>query len=331
MVFLSYAREDQDQILYIYNYLKQEKLDPWIDIKQIEPGQIWENEIRKAMLESDIVLIFISKNSIRKVGYLVEELNLAKKVLDSMAPGKVNVLPVRLSNCKIPREFSNIQSWDFFSNRNLEALSLAIKKMISESKKSHNSTSKSNESTNSHQKPLDRIKVIKLTLDQAIKGCTLQFNVTSEEPCFNCDQNGYIKLTRCPHCLGTKKIKQRKKVRLNVHPGTYDGKQEIIRNVLPGDSTKNWSKDILIKYKIYPDDFFSFKGPDVECTIYVPVAKLRNGGKIKVKTIYGDTETIKLPAGTFTGTTFRLLDRGFKTKDRNGHQYVKIIHDNQTL
>ena len=53
-IFISYAREDRDVARKLYNRLKQEGFNPWLDQENIVPGQDWEKEIRKAIKEADI-------------------------------------------------------------------------------------------------------------------------------------------------------------------------------------------------------------------------------------------------------------------------------------
>ncbi len=44
-VFISYAKEDYETALKLYNDLKQVGVTPWLDKKDLLPGANWENRI----------------------------------------------------------------------------------------------------------------------------------------------------------------------------------------------------------------------------------------------------------------------------------------------
>jgi TIR domain len=74
-VFLCHASEDKAAVLDIYDRLRALGDKPWVDKKDLLPGQLWEEEIPKAIRVSDFIPIFLSKNSIPKQGYVQTELN----------------------------------------------------------------------------------------------------------------------------------------------------------------------------------------------------------------------------------------------------------------
>ena len=48
----------------VYARLKAEGFEPWLDEKDLIPGQLWEKEIPKALNASALVLIFFSRKSL---------------------------------------------------------------------------------------------------------------------------------------------------------------------------------------------------------------------------------------------------------------------------
>jgi hypothetical protein len=66
-VFISYAREDQQAAMRLYNEIKSSGLNPWIDRKRILPGQKWEKEIEKAIKNSAYFIPLFSSNSVQKL------------------------------------------------------------------------------------------------------------------------------------------------------------------------------------------------------------------------------------------------------------------------
>ena len=73
-VFLSYAKEDKDFVLECYEELKRKNFNPWMDEHDLLPGQAWDECIKANMQDTDVVLVFMSSDSVSKVGYVQREL-----------------------------------------------------------------------------------------------------------------------------------------------------------------------------------------------------------------------------------------------------------------
>jgi hypothetical protein len=69
-IFLCHASEDKPKIRSLYSRLKEDGRNVWLDEEKLLPGQEWDLEIRKAIKDSAIVLVCLSKNSITKEGYV---------------------------------------------------------------------------------------------------------------------------------------------------------------------------------------------------------------------------------------------------------------------
>ena len=55
-VFLSYAHVDRDRVLPLYKKLKRAGLDPWLDEKDLYPGQPWRETVLNAIEDADFVI-----------------------------------------------------------------------------------------------------------------------------------------------------------------------------------------------------------------------------------------------------------------------------------
>ena len=55
-IFLAHANEDKGEIINLYNQLKTAGYNPWLDKKNLMPGQNWRNEIPNAIRHSDIFI-----------------------------------------------------------------------------------------------------------------------------------------------------------------------------------------------------------------------------------------------------------------------------------
>ena len=67
-IFISYAKEDSEKAIKLYNELNsQEGLKPWIDKKSLLGRQKWKIAIGKAIRESRFFIALLSSNSVNKM------------------------------------------------------------------------------------------------------------------------------------------------------------------------------------------------------------------------------------------------------------------------
>ena len=133
-IFLAHAREDKPQIRDLYKQLKDHGFDPWLDEIDLMPGQIWKEEIPKAILEAGVFLACLSERSVSKVGYVQSEFRRALSAFGERPPGSIFLIPVRLDECEVPdlqlpdlgRSLKDIQWVDLFVDGGLDRLLQAI-------------------------------------------------------------------------------------------------------------------------------------------------------------------------------------------------------------
>ena len=131
-IFLCHASEDKKKVLDVYKRLKQEGFKPWLDKEDLLPGQYWDIEIPKAIKASDFILIFFSKISVFKRGYVQKEFKLALNVLEEIPDGQFFVIPVRVDECNVPERFQRLQYCDLFESSGIEQI---VKAILTESTK----------------------------------------------------------------------------------------------------------------------------------------------------------------------------------------------------
>jgi hypothetical protein len=125
-IFLCHASEDKPAVTAIYDRLKALGYKPWLDKRDLLPGQRWRSEIPKAIRASDYILIFLSKTSVAKRGYVQNEFKLALQVLDEIPEGTIYAIPVRLDECPIPDQFSDLHWCNLFEADGFEYLLRAL-------------------------------------------------------------------------------------------------------------------------------------------------------------------------------------------------------------
>lgn len=125
-VFISYAREDAAMAERLYTYLSEAGYKPWMDTKDILPGELWVNSIQTAIQNSDFFLACLSTNSVDKRGMLQKEIKSALDTWEGMLEGDIYLIPVRLDDCAVPERLSNFQWVDLFEENGWSLLSKAL-------------------------------------------------------------------------------------------------------------------------------------------------------------------------------------------------------------
>lgn len=114
-VFISYVREDFDQALALYESLEAAGLQPWLDAKKLLPGQNWRGCVERAIDTCDFFVACFSSKSVRKRGQFPYEVRYALRTADRMPLDDAFLMPVRLSDCKMPSRIAwNMQTLDLF-------------------------------------------------------------------------------------------------------------------------------------------------------------------------------------------------------------------------
>ncbi len=111
-IFLSYAYEDREKVIEISKELTKAGFDSWMDVQNLMPGQAWDIEIRKALEESKFIILFLSRNSLRKEGYLQKEIKSALRLAENKPEGTIFIIPIRLESIEIPNYLKHIQVLD---------------------------------------------------------------------------------------------------------------------------------------------------------------------------------------------------------------------------
>jgi hypothetical protein len=103
-VFLCHASEDKTVVREMERRLRQDGFEPWLDEKQLLPGDDWDLKIRQAVRRSEAVIVCLSKSSVTKEGYIQRELHRALEVAEEKPEGTVFIIPVKLEDCEIPEQ-----------------------------------------------------------------------------------------------------------------------------------------------------------------------------------------------------------------------------------
>ena len=126
-VFLCHAVENKPIVGVLFERLKADGFDPWLDTDSLLPGMNWDLEIQKAMRASDAVIVCLSNASIQKEGYVQKEIKTAQRILDEKPEGTIFLLPVQLEDCEIPFSLRDVQWARYYEPDGYEKIVKALK------------------------------------------------------------------------------------------------------------------------------------------------------------------------------------------------------------
>lgn len=89
----------------------------------------------------------------------------------------------------------------------------------------------------------------------------------------------------------------------------------------PGGGTPG---DLIVRFKVRDDRFFTREGLNLVCEVPINVAQAMLGTKIRVRTVDNKKIVLKVPAGTQSGTTFRIKGQGVEKGEMAGDQLVRV-------
>lgn len=136
-IFLCHSSTDKPPIRKLYERLKGDGFNVWLDEEDILPGQDWEIEITKAVRISDVVIICLSHNSITKSGYIQKEIKFALSVSEEKPEGIIFIIPARIEDCGVPDRLKRWQWVDLFKPNGYERLLLSLKANLSQRDKAN--------------------------------------------------------------------------------------------------------------------------------------------------------------------------------------------------
>ncbi|MCS5689925.1 MAG: DnaJ domain-containing protein [Acidimicrobiales bacterium] len=124
--------------------------------------------------------------------------------------------------------------------------------------------------------------------------------------------------------LGADSEGGQRQAKVRIPAGVDDGQR--IRLAAKGGTGRNGGPngDLFVVVEIAPDSMFGRKGRHLTIAVPVTFPEAALGSEIKIPTYDHSTVTLKVPAGTKSGTTFRVKGRGISTPKATGDLLVTI-------
>jgi molecular chaperone DnaJ len=127
--------------------------------------------------------------------------------------------------------------------------------------------------------------------------------------CANCQGKGQIIKSPCQTCRGAGRVEKEKTIEIKVPAGVETGSRLRVTGEGEAGVGGGPSGDLYIVLHIKEHEHFERQGADLYSVVPVSFAQAALGAEIKVKTLDGEEE-LKVPAGTQTGTVFRVKGKG---------------------
>lgn len=216
-----------------------------------------------------------------------------------------------------------------------------------------------------HQPGSDLRTDLTITLEQAAEGLEKELKVRRRVACEKCEGQGGFDKQTCPTCGGQGAVRQAQRtpfgtfattvacpdckgsgesfgklcddcdgagvvmdtqrIKVEIPTGVEDGMR--LRVAGEGDAGLRGAPagDLYVFISIKEHDYFVRDGEDLRLDIPISFVQAALGDDIDVPTLFGKAK-LKIPAGTQTGTTFRLKGKGMPVlhHSSNGDQLVTV-------
>ncbi len=135
------------------------------------------------------------------------------------------------------------------------------------------------------------------------------------ETCPMCGGRQLIYDEACPTCHGSGRGTSARTIQARIPAGVKDGQKIRIRGKGAAGENGGPAGDLFVTVKVSPHRLFGRKGDNLTLDVPVSFDELALGAEIKVPTLGGGPVTLKVPAGTPNGRTFRVRGKGAPRSD----------------
>jgi molecular chaperone DnaJ len=146
------------------------------------------------------------------------------------------------------------------------------------------------------------------------------------QTCPRCEGSGRIVETPCPTCRGTGAERRTRRLQVKVPAGVKDrARIKLAGKGEPGGAGVP-PGDLYVRVRVERDRVFGRKGDDLTLELPVTYPEAALGSQVQVPTLNGPV-TLKVPAGTPSGKTFRIKGKGAPKRGGHGDLLVTVNVD----
>jgi molecular chaperone DnaJ len=146
------------------------------------------------------------------------------------------------------------------------------------------------------------------------------------QTCPHCGGTGRIIETPCPTCNGTGAERRTRTVKVKIPAGVKNGARIRLAGKGEPGPAGGTPGDLYVRVHVARHPVFGRRGDDLTVDLPVSYPEAALGANVEVPTLNGPV-TLKVPAGTPTGKTFRVRGKGAPKRSGHGDLLVKVNVD----
>jgi molecular chaperone DnaJ len=135
------------------------------------------------------------------------------------------------------------------------------------------------------------------------------------EPCRDCRGRGLVVDDPCPVCHGSGRALSTRTVNARIPAGVKDGQRIRLKGKGAPGERGGPAGDLYIVVHVQPHKVFGRRDDNLTLTLPVTFPEAALGAQVSVPTLGGPPVTLKIPAGTADGRTFRVKGKGVGRRD----------------
>jgi molecular chaperone DnaJ len=135
--------------------------------------------------------------------------------------------------------------------------------------------------------------------------------------CPQCSGRGTVIETPCPTCRGTGVVRRTRSVKVRIPAGVEDGQRIRVKGRGAPGRANGPAGDLYVVVHVDGHHLFGRRGKNLTLTVPVTFPEAALGTTVAVPTL-DESVTLRVPAGTPTGRTFRVKGRGVPSGGRRG-------------
>ena len=135
------------------------------------------------------------------------------------------------------------------------------------------------------------------------------------ETCPRCGGRQLIYDEPCPTCQGSGHGLSARVIQARIPAGVKDGQRIRLKGKGAPGHSGGPAGDLYVTVKVTPHRLFGRRGDNLTLDVPISFDEAALGADVKIPTLGGAPVTVKVPAGTPSGRTFRVRGKGSRKKD----------------
>jgi molecular chaperone DnaJ len=135
------------------------------------------------------------------------------------------------------------------------------------------------------------------------------------EPCKTCHGRGLVVDDPCPTCSGSGRAMSTRTIQARIPAGVADGQRIKLAGKGVSGERGGPNGDLYVRVHVDKHPVFGRSAHNLTLTVPVTIAEASLGAEIKVPTLHGMPVSLRIPAGTPSGRTFRVRGKGVRRQD----------------